>query len=184
MSTLWCALQVITALTASCVFLLIRTCFGFLSVEHIQFSQQSHLLYGCLVLPELIALYIVAIPGLISGVGVDLADTAGVVPLGTSSSHIPMASGSPPYGFSGRNGVGGDEDQGIVPALLPGRGDTVTGVVLPLDTNANGSLVDNYGSAAHSHANHGYVSYHGEVAQEDMQHAHWHSMPGANQVQP
>lgn len=57
-----------------------------------------------MVLPELIALYIVAVPGLISGVGVDLADTVGVVPLGTSSSHIAMASGSSPWRVSDRNG--------------------------------------------------------------------------------
>lgn len=176
-----CALQVITALTASCIFLLIRSCFGFLSVEHIQFSQQPHLLYGCVVLPELIALYIVAVPGLISGVGVDLADTVGIVPIGTSNGHTPMASGSPPWGASSGDGTGPDRD----PALLAGRGEPMGDAVLPSGSYTYGSMVDNNsGSVEHSHTHHGYASHHDEAAQADIQHASWQSMPGVNQVQP
>ena len=154
-------------------------------MEHIQFSQQSHLLYGCMVSPELIALYIVAVPGLISGVGVDLADTAGVLPLGTSSSHIPMASGSFPWEGSTRGGAGDEADQNRDPAVLIGRADPTGDAVLPLGSYAYGSMVDKKsGTAVHSHTNHGYMSHHDEPAQEDMRHANWQSMPGANQVQP
>ena len=91
-----------------------------------------------MVLPELIALYIVAVPGLISGVGVDHGDTASVVPLGTSSTHIPMASGSPPWGVSTRDGdgVGGSEDHDRDAALLAGRGDLTGDAVVPMGPTA------------------------------------------------
>ena len=178
-----CALQVITALTASCIFLLVRSCFGFLSVEHIQFSQQPRLLYGCVVLPELIALYIVAVPGLISGVGVDLADTAGIVPIGTSNGQTPMTSGSPPWGASSGDGEGQDREPAA--ALLARRGDAVGDAVLPLGSYAHGSLIDNNsGSVEHTRTHHGYASHHDEAAQENMQHASWQSMAGVNVVQP
>lgn len=172
-------LQVIIALSASCFFLLVRSCFGLLAVEHAQFSQESRLLYSCVVLPELIALYIVAVPGLISGVGEDLADNAGVVPIGTSNSHIPMASGSPTWGISGGDG----EDQGRDAALLAGRGDLSGDAVLPLGSGAYGSMTDKM-SAERVHAYHAYGSQNDGSAPEDSPHARWQSMPNVTQVQP
>ena len=176
-------LQVITALSASCLFLLIRTCFGLLSVDHSQYSQQPRLLYSCMVLPELIALYIVALPGLISGVGVDLADTAGIVPIGTSNGQIPLGSGSPPWGFPSGGIHGQDRDH----ANMAGRGTATGDAVSPFRSQSYESMVDtNPGFAEHSHAHHGYVPHHDEAAQEDMQHASWQSvnLPGVSQVQP
>lgn len=148
-----------------------RSCFGLLAVEHPQFSQESRLLYSCVVLPELIALYIVAVPGLISGVGEDLADTAGIVPTGTSNSHIPMTSGSPPWGMAR-----GDQDRD--PALLAGRGDLSGDAVLPMGSGAYGSMTDKM-SAERVHAYHAYGSQNDEADSP-----RWQSMPNATQVQP
>lgn len=145
-----------------------RSCFGLLAVDHAQFSQESRLLYSCVVLPELIALFSVAVPGLISGVGEDLADTAGVVPIGTSDSHIPMASGSPPWGISHGDGEG----QGRDPALLAGSGDLSGNAVLPLGSGAYGSMTDKM-SAERVHAYHGYVSQNDASAPEDSPRARW-----------
>lgn len=67
------------------MFLLIRTVFGLLSVDHTKFSNQPHLLYSLEVLPELLALYIVAFPGFVRAVGLDALETVGSSPTGTAS---------------------------------------------------------------------------------------------------
>ena len=86
--TVSCGLQVIVVLTAACSLLLIRTVFGLLSIDHHKFSNQPRLLYTLEVLPELLALYIVAFPGFMPAVGRD-ADlhrhTPVVLPPGTAS---------------------------------------------------------------------------------------------------
>ena len=67
--TLVCDVQVITALLASSGLLLIRTVFGLLSIDHPKFSNRPQLLYTLVVLPELLALYIVAFLGFMPAVG-------------------------------------------------------------------------------------------------------------------
>lgn len=62
-------MQVMGALSVACGLLLIRTVFGLLAVDHHQFISQSDLLYTLEVLPELLALYIVAYPGFLPAVG-------------------------------------------------------------------------------------------------------------------
>ena len=75
----------ITVLTVACVFLLVRTVFGLLAIDHHQFSNNPKLLYTLEVLPEMIALYIVAIPGFIPAVGRDAESHAGIMPTRSSS---------------------------------------------------------------------------------------------------
>ena len=64
-------LQVVAALSAACGLLLIRTVFGLLSIDHPKFTNQPRLQYTLEVLPELLALYIVAAPGIMPAVGRD-----------------------------------------------------------------------------------------------------------------
>ena len=76
------------------MFLLIRTIFGLLSVDHTKFSNQPHLLYCLEVLPELLALYIVAFPGFVRAVGLDAVEAVGKSPTGTAS--VPLQGGEYP----------------------------------------------------------------------------------------
>ena len=62
-----------------------RTVFGLLAIDHHQFSNNPKLLYTLEVLPEMIALYIVAIPGFIPAVGRDAESHAGIMPTCSSS---------------------------------------------------------------------------------------------------
>ena len=81
-------LQVISALSVACSFLLVRTVFGLLSIDHHQYSNDPKLLYTLEVLPEMIALYIVAIPGFIPGIGRDAENHLGIAPTGTHASPL------------------------------------------------------------------------------------------------
>ena len=86
--TLGLCLQVISALSVACSFLLVRTVFGLLSIDHHQYSNDPKLLYTLEVLPEMIALYIVAIPGFIPGIGRDAETHLGIAPTGTHASTL------------------------------------------------------------------------------------------------
>ncbi|KAL0046393.1 hypothetical protein WJX82_011172 [Trebouxia sp. C0006] len=79
---------VISALSVACSFLLVRTVFGLLSIDHHQYSNTPELLYTLEVLPEMIALYIVAIPGFIPGIGRDAETHLGIAPTGTHASPL------------------------------------------------------------------------------------------------
>ena len=89
-------MQVIMALTAACLLLLIRTVFALLAVDQYKYSNQPHLLYSLLVLPELLALYIISVPGFLPAVGLDAESTPGktlpedaaAIPVQASSSWI------------------------------------------------------------------------------------------------
>ena len=74
----------------ACICLLLRTVFGLLAIEHHQFSNEPKLLYTLEVLPEMLALYIVAMPGFVPGIGRDSAAPAGTVPTSSSpaASHV------------------------------------------------------------------------------------------------
>ncbi len=89
-----CLAQVIVALTAACGLLLVRTVFGLLSVDHHKYSNRPDPLYTLEVLPELLALYIVAFPGFLPAVGQDAdPELAQVnsVPSGTASMPFQQA---------------------------------------------------------------------------------------------
>ncbi len=73
-------------MSVACIFLLVRTVFGLLSIDHHQYSNQAKLLYTLEVLPEMIALYTVAIPGFIPGIGRDAEAHLGIAPTGTQAS--------------------------------------------------------------------------------------------------
>lgn len=88
-------LQVIAALSAACGLLLIRTVFGLLSIDYPKFTNQPCLLYTLEVLPELLALYIVAFPGFMTAVGQDADQQQhkpAVLPAGASiqSDNVPV----------------------------------------------------------------------------------------------
>lgn len=90
-----CMLQVAAALSAACSLLLIRTVFGLLSIDHPKFTNQPRLLYTLEVLPELLALYIVAAPGFLPAVGRDADQQQhkpGVLPAGATlqSDNVPV----------------------------------------------------------------------------------------------
>ena len=59
--------------------------FGLLAVQHPQYSNQPKLLYTVMVLPEMLALYIVAAPGLVPRIGWDYDHHMGIAPMGTPS---------------------------------------------------------------------------------------------------
>ena len=82
-------LQVILALTTACCCLMVRVVFGLLAVQHPQYSNQPKLLYTVMVLPEMLALYIVAAPGLVPRIGWDCDHHMGIAPMGTSSFAAP-----------------------------------------------------------------------------------------------
>ncbi len=81
-------MQVISALSVACSFLLVRTVFGLLSIDHHQHSNEPKLLYTLEVLPEMIALYTVAIPGFIPGIGRDAETHLGIAPTGAHTSPL------------------------------------------------------------------------------------------------
>ncbi len=90
-----CMLQVVAALSAACGLLLIRTVFGLLSIIHPKFTNQPRLLYTLEVLPELLALYIVAAPGFMPAVGRDAdqqQQKPAVLPAGAAlqSENVPV----------------------------------------------------------------------------------------------
>lgn len=58
--------------------------FGLLSVEHHQFSNEPKLLYTLEVLPEMVALYIVAMPRFVPAIGRDSDAPVGAVPTSLS----------------------------------------------------------------------------------------------------
>lgn len=88
LSMLDLCLQVIAALSVACSFLLVRTVFGLLSINHYQYSNKPKLLYTLEVLPEMIALYTVAIPGFIPGIGRDAEIHLGIAPTETHASPM------------------------------------------------------------------------------------------------
>lgn len=94
-------MQVIMALTAACLLLLIRSVFALLAVDHYKYSNQPHLLYSLLVLPELLALYIVSIPGFLPAVGSDAENTPGKT-LPEDAAAIPVQASSSGAGDSQR----------------------------------------------------------------------------------
>lgn len=57
---------------------------GLLSVEHHQFTNEPKLLYTLEVLPEMLALYIVAMPGFVAAIGRDSDAPVGSVPTSLS----------------------------------------------------------------------------------------------------
>ncbi|DBA98916.1 hypothetical protein WJX77_010704 [Trebouxia sp. C0004] len=79
---------VISVLSVACGFLLVRTVFGLLSIDHHQYSNKPKLLYTLEVLPEMVALYTVAIPGFIPGIGRDAETQLGIAPTGTHASPL------------------------------------------------------------------------------------------------
>lgn len=87
------SLQVVSLLTTACCCLMVRVVFGLLAVDHSKFSNEPKLLYTVLVLPELLALYIIAIPGLVPKVGWDCEAHMGICPTGLDGS-----SRAKPYG--------------------------------------------------------------------------------------
>lgn len=62
--------------------------FGLLSIDHHQYSEKPKLLYTLEVLPEMLALYTVAIPGFIPGIGRDAETHLGIAPTGTRASPL------------------------------------------------------------------------------------------------
>lgn len=86
-------MQVIIALFVACGLLLIRTVFGLLAVNHLKYSNRPDLLYTLEVLPEMLALYIIAFPGFLPAVGLDSdpeQNQSRLMPSGTAATSLPF----------------------------------------------------------------------------------------------
>ena len=82
---------------------MVRVVFGLLSVHHPQYSSKPELLYTVVVLPEMLALYITAFPGLVPKIGWDCEHHLGIAPAEnaeSASGYVPQSDaddGDDPY---------------------------------------------------------------------------------------